>query len=94
MISGGGTKLKTLRFISSKIPLVCTKYAVQGLGFKDGVHFLPISVEHPEVDLIEIINRPYLNQNLEQVAQNAYSAIRHLSRDNIVRKLNDILTHI
>lgn len=93
MKSGGGTKLKTLRFISSKIPLICTKYAVQGLGFKEENHFLPISVKQPKKDFINILNRPNLNQDLKRVAQNAFLATRHLSWETIASKLVDIIAH-
>ena len=93
MQSGGGTKLKTLRFIYSKIPLICTKYAVQGLGLKKEVHYIPLSVENPMLDFINILNRPSLDQDLARVAQNAISATRHLSWDTIVKKLNRIITN-
>jgi len=74
----GGTRLKNLAAMASKLPIVTTSIGAQGIGVRDGVHVLiRDDVEGLASGTIELLEKPAqarkLAENARQLVESQYS---------------------
>lgn len=87
----GGTRLKNLAAMASKLPIVTTKIGAEGIGIKDGVHALiQDDAAGMANTIIEIITNPgkaqKLAENARELAEKEYSWQRMAQKLDIVYK--------
>lgn len=68
VISGSGSNLKTLDYISHRIPLLTTEFGIRGLGLINEEHCITCKLEDFVVKIREIDN----SFDLEKLSNNAY----------------------
>ncbi len=85
----GGTRLKILASMAAGLPVISTDVGVEGLGIKDGVHFL--IAQNPEEFVektVEIIQNKTLYANIQKAA---FEVVKeHFSWKAIAKKLENV----
>jgi polysaccharide biosynthesis protein PslH len=85
----GGTRLKNLAAMATKLPIVSTKVGIQGLGAKQGIHVLVGNTpEEISQHIVKLIKSPKL---AERLGVNARKHVeKHFDYKNITKKLSSI----
>lgn len=87
--SGGGVKIKLFDGISNKIPVVTTKFGIEGTGFKDKVHLYEANTAHEFYIACEkVLNGEYTSEMLE----NSYKLLlENYNFDTVSIKYNQFI---
>jgi len=83
----GGTRLKVLEALASKLPVVSTKIGVEGLGIKYNKHAL---VGENLEDLVKIVNKIINNTKMaNQIGKNGFDFVKENYDWKAIVKLHD-----
>lgn len=82
IVSGGGMRIKILEYFASKVPVVATDFAVEGIPVKNGKHVLISDLKKMPKMVEKLINDKKLQ---EKMAKNAYEIIKRWDWKKIMK---------
>jgi glycosyltransferase involved in cell wall biosynthesis len=89
VLTGAGTNIKMLEYLSAGLPTITTPIGARGLSLEDGVHVLICDRENFADRLVEILNDP---ERRAQLSENARQRIKEFDWNKIMSgKLEEII---